>query len=129
MKPLYTQNILCLLLLGLTIIPNGCSESTRPFNAVRDGGALFEGNYDPGSETFVLDRVQISIPGQDPVPLELVASNLRTDSRQQTVSLDVAVRNAGGKPLYPPGTVWLSSFRPAGVTMRNADVVRLYLAV
>lgn len=102
----------------------GCSDSTAPDSTPFDGGATFDGSLDPQGGTFILQRVETPVPGQEPVRVDLIGSNLRVDSRQETVTLDVAIRSAWHRPLYAPGMIWVSHFRPATVTIQNADATQ-----
>jgi len=102
----------------------GCNESTSPPASVPDGGAEFDGKLDPTSSGFVLKRIESPLPGREFVRVDLIGSNVRTDPNTQTVSIDVALQNAGDQALHVPAIVWLHRFIPASVMPINADVER-----
>jgi hypothetical protein len=101
----------------------GCSgEPTGPGQPA--GGtplASFQADLDPGASSFVITRVPGSRPGQVPVEVELVGSNLVSDPLTMTVSLDVAIRNLSGTRLTIPAQVWLSDLRPAGIEVLSSN--------
>jgi len=110
------------LILFLALYPAACSDSTAPgSDAPPDGGAVFDGAFD--GESFVLKRIDASLVGQQPVFIELIGSNVQLDETNETVSVDVALRNVGPETLYAPATVWLNHFLPTGVAPLNADFV------
>jgi hypothetical protein len=86
------------------------------------GPVPFEGHYDAGDGSFVLERVDVTVPGGIPVPVELVGSNLEVDPDHGFVRVDVALRNVGNQPLYPPAIVWVSDFVPDTVHVTNWNV-------
>jgi hypothetical protein len=110
--------------LALVFLVIGCADSTEP-----EGGdtvaARFLGSFDPSEETFVLERIEVSAPGGVPVPVELVGSNVEVDVEYGFVRVDVALRNAGRAPLYPPARVWVSEFTPNTVWVTNANIPNL----
>lgn len=103
-----------LFLLALTAALAACgSDPSRP----SDPEGEFVASIDPEG-SVVLKRVV----GPDQVPLDLVAIGaVRIDRQAQTVSLDVAVRNAGDRPLAAPVIVQLGQFEPDEVFPANAD--------
>jgi hypothetical protein len=99
---------------------SGCSDATAPDTI---GGDQTIGTVDPAAATFVLKTIDFVQPDGTAVPIQLVGSGLVTDSRNNTVLLDVAVRNLGQQPLHAPAIVWVEGFVPAGVSVLNADLV------
>ena len=73
------------------------------------------GGFEPGEGSFVLKRIDEQIPGRQLVLIELIGSNVRVDEAQKTVSVDVAMRNAGPEALYAPAAIWLASPMPPTV--------------
>jgi hypothetical protein len=102
----------------------GCSDSTAP-EAGLAVPAPFAGNFDPSAQTFVLERAEVTVPGGVPIPVELVGSNLQTDSRTGRVTIDVALRNAGRLPLYAPASVRVGEFVPNTVRVTNSNLPML----
>jgi hypothetical protein len=101
---------------------SSCDEATGPSPAApTQGQARFDGAVDPTAETFVLKRIDVSVPPMMPVPVDLVGSNLQIDRPRRLVRLDVALRNQGNLPLYPPAIVWVGDFVPSAVTVLNAN--------
>ena len=109
---------------ALMIAVSGCNESTTPAETATEGGVEFDGKLDPTGSSFVLKRLETPLPGRIMVRVDLVASNLRSDASQGIVSLDVAIRNAGGLPLHAAAILWLQRFIPASLTVANADLQR-----
>jgi hypothetical protein len=108
-----------------TLLLVGCSDSTAPSSQnPADGGAVFDGAFDPDGASFLLQRIEDPIPGRLPIYVDLIGSNVRIDETEETVSVDVAIRNAGRESLYAPATIWVNRFVPAGVSPLNADFVR-----
>lgn len=106
------------LLLALPLALVCCSDSTGPDAPT---SPACEGVFDPADETFVLRRVEIPVPGDDPVLVDFLARDLTVDREQEIVRLEVALRNASQRPLYPPATVWLHDFHPDTVEVLNAS--------
>ncbi len=102
----------------------GCNESTPPNAESPDGGAEFDAAFDPSASSFVLKRIESPLPGREFVRIELIGSNVRVDRNTETVSLDVAIRNASIHTLYAPAVVWLHRFVPRSVVPTNADLER-----
>jgi len=121
--PLPTRSRLALGLALVSLALAGCSSDPGRHPADVQGGALLSGDLDPGQGTFVLQRLDQTVPDRAPIRVELIGSNLQVDAATEVVSLDVAIRNVGEQPLYAPAMVWLSGLRPDGVTVLNADVV------
>jgi hypothetical protein len=110
------------LLSFLSLLLPACTDSTAPPpNKAQDGGTAFDGSFEPDANSFVLKRVDVAPPGYEPIYDDLVGSNLLVDPTQETVSIDVAVRNAGPLTLYAPATIWLNRFVPQEVMPLNAD--------
>ncbi|RKZ13562.1 hypothetical protein DRQ53_08520 [bacterium] len=102
-----------------------CSDSTAPLPGTPpDGSAAFDGSFDPSSTSFLLQRIDDTSPGHQPIHVELIGSNVKIDPAFEAVSVDVAMRNAGGAPLHAPATIWVNRFVPAEVGLVNADFVR-----
>jgi hypothetical protein len=114
-----------IVLLALLLIVPGCTDTIDPGWVGHDGVALFDGNLDPSDSSFVLTKIEQPIPGQEPVRVELIGSNLHII--RGGVALDVAIKNADRRNLYAPGMVWLSHFAPPEVRPRNADVLRGFM--
>lgn len=109
---------------GLLLALSGCSDSSGPDSPGEDlGGAVLSGDLDPGQGSMLLKRLDQTVPGQAPILVELIGSNLRVDAALEIVSIDVVIRNAGAEALYAPAMIWLSGLRPDGVRVLNADVV------
>jgi hypothetical protein len=109
----------------LALVFAGCSDSTAPSPGTPpDGSAAFDGTFDPEGTSFVLQRIDDPISGLHPIHIELIGSNVHVDAAQQTVSVDVAMRNVGPEPLYAPATIWVNRFVPSGVQLLNADYAR-----
>lgn len=125
MDPRKYLAILLALALGVGLTLGGCSESTRPAGdgTAGKGAALVEGTLDPGGQTFLLQALDDPPPGMGPIPVRLIGSNLDVDPVAETVSLDVAIRNVGPRPLYAPAMVYVARLMPPEVTVTNADVV------
>lgn len=102
-----------------------CSVSPdAPSSGDQEVTAAFDGALDPPGSTFVLRRIEGAPPGQEPpIPIELVGSELAVNPREETVSLAVAIRNGGGRSLFPPALVFVSGFEPEEVTILNADAI------
>ena len=114
-----------LLLVLLPLIFVACSDSTTPTPVIPgDGGAAFDGVFDPDGDSFVLQRIDHPVAGREPVPIDLIGSNVQVDQARETVSVDVAMRNAGREPLYAPVSIWVNRFVPPEVAVLNADYVR-----
>lgn len=110
-------------LLLVVLAFGGCSDTTAPAPAApTDGGAAFDGSFDAGGGSFVMQRIEEPVPGQLPLLIELIGSNIQVDSSLGTVSVDVAIHNAGSSALYAPATIWLSRFSPPGIQPTNADL-------
>jgi hypothetical protein len=100
----------------------GCSDSTTtPPAAPEDDGAMFDATVDPSQSAFVLQRVEQSDPGVPRVRVDLIGTNLTVDPDEETVSIDVAIRNISDEPLAGPIIVWLGRFRPDSVVPLNSD--------
>lgn len=111
-------------LAALALLGAGCSGTDHPATGeLPDGAAVVNGQYLAGSGEFVLQRIDAPVPGYAPLRIDLIGSDLQVDVEEETISLDVALRNQGESPLYAPATVWLAEFAPPGVTVENADVV------
>jgi hypothetical protein len=109
-------------LLGLLLV--GCSDSSGPDPARNEmGGAVLVGQLDPGTQTFTLKQLEQEVPGAARIMISLLGDSLKVDTTAETVSIDVAIRNDGTEPLYPPAIIWLSELMPDGVTVENADLV------
>lgn len=104
---------------ALLLFP-GCDDSTGPSPSTTNP-AEFEGSFDPTTPSFVLQRVEIPVPGAAPLPVELVGSNLAVHEDQGLVALDVAIRNIGQQFLYPPAIAWVSDFVPPAVQVINSN--------
>lgn len=101
----------------------GCSDTTAPTpSSPTDGGAVFDGSFDAGGGSFVMQRIEEPVPGHLPLLIELVGSNVQVDASLGMVSVDVAIRNAGSEALYAPATIWLNRFAPPDVAPTNADL-------
>lgn len=99
----------------------GCSDSTDPTRTGQeDSEVVFGGAVDPEAGGFVLERIEQL--GPLPLFVELVGSNLELEPGEETVSLDVAIRNVGADPLLAPAAVWVGRFFPANVTVLNPDM-------
>jgi hypothetical protein len=110
---------------SLALVFVACSDSTAPLSeSPADGSAAFAGAFDPGGTSFLLQRIDDPIPGRQPIHVELIGSNVQVDENQETVSVDVAMRNAGPESLYAPATIWLNRFVPPDVWPLNADFAR-----
>lgn len=112
------------LVAGLVLLLGGCSDTERPATSgdQTQGAALVDGSLQPGGQTFVLKALDETQPGRAPIRVELIGSNLQIDREAETVSLDVAIRNAGERPLYAPATIWISNLVPPDVEVLNADL-------
>ena len=111
-------------LAALALLGAGCSGTDHPATGeMPDGAAVVNGQYLAGSGEFVLQRIDAPVPGYAPLRIDLIGSDLQVDVEEETISLDVALRNQGESPLYAPAMVWLAEFAPPGVTVENADVV------
>jgi hypothetical protein len=109
----------------LTLFFVACSEPTAPLSeGPADGSAAFDGAYEPGGTSFLLQRIDDPIPGHQPIRIELIGNNIELDGTQETVSVDVAIRNAGSESLFAPATIWLNRFIPSDVRPLNADFAR-----
>ena len=107
----------------LVLLFVGCGDSTAPEQLITP--TPVSGSFNPTTETFVLDRDEIVVPGGIPVPVELVGSNLEVDEQYGYVRIDVALRNAGRQPLYSPAAVLLSEFVPNTVRVTNSNLPTL----
>jgi len=104
---------------GCTGTDPGDPASTQP----EDGAATFDGSVNPGGSSFVLQRIeQPSPPEVAPIFVELIGSNLVVDADNGLVELDVAVRNASNRSLYPPAYIFVGRFDPVTVTVLNPDL-------
>jgi hypothetical protein len=112
------------LALATAVGATGCADTTTPSATTPDGAAEFDAQIDPSGSSFVLKRLETTLAGRALVRVDLIGSNVRTDASNETVSIDVAVRNAGDEALHAPATVWLHRFVPPTVRPTNADVVR-----
>jgi hypothetical protein len=112
-----------LLALSLGLAAAGCSDSTAPSSGSNTGSGSFQGSIDPGASSFVLDSIDSVIVGGIRVRVDLIGSNLRIDTADHTVSLDVAIRNAGSLPLYGPAEVVIFDLNPYMVEAINPDRV------
>jgi hypothetical protein len=104
----------------------GCSDDAAgPGTGDGDvAGFGIDGSLDPGDGTFVLQTLDEPMPGDDVVmTADLIGSNLVVDAEDQTVSIDVAIRNRCRCSFYAPAWVWLDRFLPPGVMVLNADAV------
>jgi hypothetical protein len=118
------RRLLALAVAMLALAPAGCSDHAGPGTPANDqGGALLSGDLNPGQGTFVLRRLDETLPDRAPIRVELIGSNLQVDAAAEVVSLDVAIRNAGEQPLFVSAMIWLYGLRPDSVTVLNADVV------
>lgn len=111
-------------LFGALVWASGCSDDTAapaPGQVIA-AGADVNGQFDPTTQTFKLEVLTEPPPGYVVVPIELLGSNLVIDVEDETVSLDVAMRNNSDLPLYAPAVVWLGQFLPADVTVVNPDI-------
>ena len=120
-----SQRLMTLLLMvGLAVGLNGCSDSTAPQATSGDlGNTILEGSLDPGAGTFVLKTLDVDTPHGPRVRVELIGSDLQTDPDSNTVSIMVALHSLHTEPLYSPATVWVGQVRPRDVEVRNADMV------
>jgi hypothetical protein len=118
-----TPNLVALAALVAWIAIAGCAgDAARPIPTTAGiPQASFDGRLDPGASSFVLTRVPGTQPGQAPVEVELIGSNLASDPATGTVSLDVSIRNVSTGELSNPTQVWLSDFTPASIEVLNAD--------
>jgi hypothetical protein len=118
-------------LLGLVLVCGGCSEPTVPLGPGANTGRVgAEGNIDPNAATFVLKTIDLPPPWDGPpLQIQLVGSNLLTGDADETISLDVAIRNLSGRPLYAPGVVWIEGFTPPTVTVTNPDLTLIPPAI
>jgi len=101
----------------------GCSDSTSPSSNDRGDDLATEMRLDPGGSPDVLQRVGACDPLARPVQVDLIGSNLASDPAEETLSIDVALRNASSEPLAGPVIVWIGRLRPEGAAPRNADLV------
>ena len=82
-----------------------------------------EGVFDPTEQSFVLKTIDLPPPWDGPpLQIQLIGSNLEVSASDETVSLDVAIRNLNGRPLYAPGLVWVEGFVPPEVSILNPDI-------
>lgn len=72
--------------------------------------------------TFVLKSLETG-PPERLVRIDLLGSDVQTDSRTGRVWLDVAVANRSNLPVRPRLLVWLSNFTPEDVVVTNADIL------
>ena len=100
----------------------GCNDAATPSDPPLDGGAQFDAQLDPAGSSFLLKRIDSPLPGRAFVRVELIGSRVRTDPANETVSIDVAIRNVGDAPLHVPAIVWLHQFEPSTVMPLNSDV-------
>jgi hypothetical protein len=102
-----------------------CSLTNEGAGPSDDGeaGAIFNGDLDPSTSTFVFRRIDAAPPNREPVPIELVGSRLMVDPTDQTVTVAVAIRNASDRPLSPSALVFVNNIDPADITIINADAV------
>jgi hypothetical protein len=101
-----------------------CSDSTAP-TPPSSNEASFDGSFDPLDNSFLLSRIQE--PDNPPLAVDLRGSNLQLDAQTSTLSIDVAVVNQSGQPLYPPAIIWVQQFTPIGVTVQNPDILPPYV--
>jgi hypothetical protein len=118
------------LVAGLVLLAGGCSDTERPAASGEEtqGAAVVAGSLQPGGQTFVLKTLDETLPGRAPIRVDLIGSNLQVDRAAETVSLDVAIRNAGQHPLYASALVWISNLVPPGVEVLNADIAPVPVA-
>lgn len=116
----------CAAALALTVASSmGCDDTTVPTTTPADGGVEFDAQLDPSNASLEVQPLQLPLPGRTRVEVALVGRDLRTDTANETVSIDVALRNMGTQPLHAPATVWLQNFSPSGVHPINADLERM----
>ncbi|MGD8395175.1 MAG: hypothetical protein PVF43_06845 [Candidatus Eiseniibacteriota bacterium] len=119
----------CLLSIACVLLLASCSPSAGDLTGAGDdssdgeAGAYFASDLDPAAETFVFRRLDAVPQDQEAAPVELVGSDLVVDPATETLSLDVALRNASDRPLYPAALVYLRDFTPASVIVLNPDGV------
>jgi len=112
-------------LLALVLIVGGCSQSTVPEKVTEDGPGRVgaEGTFDPADRSFVLKTIDLPPPWDGPpLRIQLIGSNLEVSADDETISLDVAIRNLNGRPLYAPGVVWVEGFVPPDISILNPDI-------
>jgi hypothetical protein len=103
-------------ILILTLL-TGCSDTTDPVLDEDDDS----GRIDPGSGSFFLKSVDVTMAGGHIVRLDLVGSDLELDDDGIHIDLTVAVRNAANIVLPGPVTLWLGPIDPASVFVANPD--------
>jgi hypothetical protein len=103
-------------ILILTLL-TGCSDTTDPVLDEDDDS----GRIDPGSGSFFLKSVDVTMAGGHIVRLDLVGSDLELDDDGIHINLTVAVRNAANIVLPGPVTLWLGPIDPASVFVANPD--------
>jgi hypothetical protein len=113
----------CLAALALGLAAAGCSDSTAPPSGSDTGSGSFQGSVDPAGPSFVLDSIDSVIVDGVRVRVDLIGSNLVVDPATHTVSLDVAIRNAGSMALYGPAEVVIFDLKPYMVEPINPDRV------
>lgn len=116
------RRILITLCLATIFLVTSCSPATSPSGGGDlTGSANLGGDFD--GESFLLYVIDGSDPDEGPLlHVELIGSDLVIDPADQSLSLQVAIRNLG-EPLHPSLIVWLSDFLPASVTVRNPDIM------
>lgn len=113
------------LTLAMAGVLAACSSSTDPVPPDDPGGsANFTGAVDPEKQSILLESVTTT--GQDgtPIHVDLLGSNLVVDAANQRVRLDVALRNADTRPLYPLVRLILGELVPSSVVPTGYDALQ-----
>jgi hypothetical protein len=83
-----------------------------------------DGTLDPNASAFLLTLEDNTDPNR-PIHVELIGENLAIDNEEETIFVDVSLRNRGARPLFAPALVRIGDFRPRTVTVLNSDVVEI----
>jgi hypothetical protein len=125
MRALRLSFLVALSLVTAVALLAGCSESTRPpassLTDVQD--PTFDAAVDPDGASFVLQVADTTDPAGPRLRVELIGSGITTDPAEQTLALDVAVKNVSEEPLHAPIILWIGRLRPSTVTVLDADRV------
>jgi hypothetical protein len=116
--------LLCLALAAL-FLATSCSPATSPSGGTDPiGNAELDGEFDADSGHFTLTIIDDSDPDNGPpLHVELIGGELTLNPEDDTLSLNVAIRNLGA-PLHPALIVWITDLTPAFVTVLNPDAIR-----
>jgi len=106
-------------LLMILLLVGGCSsDPVEPDPDPIDPEVWFDGSYDDSG--LVLQRTEVFGKGGVVVTLDLVATELEYDPREQRLSAVVQVRNTSRTDLYAPADITLSNFTPDSIRPLNA---------